>query len=117
MSAPSGKPSPEGPRRTSGIVEAMAIEDEDTVTTAQDVPIIDVPASPSERSRSDKREVAALVPNAALQPQTDATRFSHRGYNIHATREGMPSGSNHGPTVQNEFHSANTMNLHQTQNK
>ena len=107
MSAPSGKPSPEGPRRTSGISEAMAIEDEDTVTTAQDVPIIEVPESPSERSRSEKRDVTALVPNAALQPQTDTTRFSHRGYNIHASREGMPSGSNHGPTVKNEFHSTN----------
>ena len=116
MSSPSGKPSPEGTRRSSRPVDAMAIEDADTVPVAGDVPIIEVPASPSERSRSEKREVAALVPNAALPPQTDTTRFSHRGYNIHATREGVPSGSNHVPTVQNEFHSTNTMNLNQTQN-
>ena len=94
----------------------MAIEDADNVPVAEEVPIIDVPASPSERSRSDKREVIALTSNVAVLPHGDATRFSHRGYNIHATREGMPSGSDHMPTVKNEFHSTNTMNLNQTQN-
>jgi len=86
MSAPSGKLSPEG-NRTSGPPEAMAIEDADADKAASDIPIETDLQSPSERSRSDKREVNALMPRgAALYPTmtqhgflTAGTTFTHPG--------------------------------------
>ena len=120
MSAPSGKPSPEG-TRPSGSRSAMAIENANTNQTAQDVPIVSESHTPSERSRSDKREVKVpLLPGAVL-PQSGAARFSHRGYDVHASREGMPADSNHVQMTKVEVHHHestevnNTMNLQQVQ--
>jgi len=76
MSAPSGKPSPEG-TRPSGTREAMAIEDADDDKTVSDVPIHTNSKTPSERSRSDKREVKIPLPPGAVMPQSGASRFSH----------------------------------------
>ena len=121
MPAPLGKPSPEG-SHPSGSPEAMAIEDADTNRTASDVPINDDPPSPSERSRSDKREVNALVPRGANMPHSDTTRFSHRGCDFHASQEGMPASSNHMQMNRTEIHNNessemhNTLNLSQAQN-
>ena len=46
----------------------MAIEDADTDKASSDIPIDTDLQSPSERSRSDKREVNALMPRGATQP-------------------------------------------------
>ena len=94
MSAPSGKPSPEGPRN-SGNPQAMAIRDADDRQTEIDITSHTTSQTPSERSRSDKREVRAPLPPGAVMPQSGAPRFSHRGYDYHASREGMPAGSHH----------------------
>ena len=121
MSAPSGKPSPEGPRN-SGNREAMAIRDADNDQTASDVPIHTTSQTPSERSLSDKREVRTPLPPGAVMPQSGASRFSHRGYDFHASREGMPAGSHHVQSNRLEVHHHettevnNTMNLQQVQN-
>ena len=93
-------------------------------------PEIDVPShttsqTPSERSRSDKREVRAPLPPGAVLPQSGASRFSmfsRRGYDYHASREGMPAGSHHVQSNKLEVHHHemtevnNTMNLQQVQN-
>lgn len=71
----------------------MAIEDADTGENASVVPITVESSSPSERSRSDKREKASKASQAAVMPLTDATRFSHRGFDYHACREGLPTDS------------------------
>ena len=94
MSAPFGKPSPEG-SRDSGIHQAMAIEDADNGQTGNNAPSHTTSQTPSERSRSDKREVRVPLPPGAVVPQSGAQRFSHRGYDFHASREGMPAGSHH----------------------
>ena len=95
MFAPSGSPSPEG-TRPSGIAQAMALEYADTGENASVVPITVVSSSPSERSHSDKREKASKASQVTVMPLTDATRFSHRGFDYHASREGLPTDSNHG---------------------
>jgi len=121
MSAPSGKPSPEG-SNPSGLSEAMAIEDADTNKTAGEILIEDDLQTPSERSRSDKREVNALVRRGANQPHVDTARFSHRRYDYHASREGMPVSSSHMHMNRTEIHNQepsevhNTMNISQVQN-
>ena len=121
MSAPFGKPSPEGSRE-SGIHQAMAIEDAGNGQTGNDVPSHTTSQTPSERSRSDKREVRVPLPPGAVVPQSGAQRFSHRGYDFHASREGMPAGSHHvqSNTVEVHHHEMtevnNTMNLRQVQN-
>ena len=121
MSAPSGKPSPEGTRQ-SGTRQAMAIEDADDDKTVSDTPIHTTSQTPSERSRSDKREVKIPLPPGAVMPQSGASRFSHRGYDFHASREGMPAGSHHVQSNKLEVHHHettevnNTMNLQQVQN-
>ena len=115
MSAPSGKPSPEG-TRSSGVVEAMAIEDADTDKTAEDVPVGSGTQTPSERSRSDKREVNTLMSRGATLPQPDTTRFSHRGYDFHASREGMPASSAHMHLNHTEVHHHETSEVHNTMN-
>ena len=121
MSAPFGKPSPEG-SRNSGNHQAMAIEDADNGQTGNDVPSHTTSQTPSERSRSDKREVRAPLPPGAVMPQSGASRFSHRGYDFHASREGMPAGSHHVQSNKLEVHHHemtevnNTMNLQQVQN-
>ena len=70
MSAPSGKPSPEG-TRPSGVVQAIAIEDADTDKAANEVPIGSDAQTPSEGARSDKREVNALTQRGAILPHSD----------------------------------------------
>ena len=121
MSAPPGKPSPGG-THPSGVAQAMAIEDADDSKTASDNPINTNSQTPSERSRSDKREVRVPLPPGAVVPQSGAQRFSHRGYDFHASREGMPAGSHHvqSNTVEVHHHEMtevnNTMNLQQVQN-
>ena len=77
MSAPFGKPSPEG-SRDSGIHQAMAIEDADNGQTGNDVPSHTTSQTPSERSRSDKREVRVPLPPGAVVPQSGARGF-HTG--------------------------------------
>ena len=119
MSAPSGKPSPEG-TRSSDVKKAMAIQDADTGENASVVPISVESSSPSERSRSDKREVAPKASQVAVLPLNDAARFLHRGYDYHASRKGMPTGSNHmqpshAEVYFQESHVQNTLNLNQTQ--
>ena len=120
MSAPFGKPSPEGSRE-SGIHQAMAIEDADYGQTGNNAPSHTTSQTPSERSRSDKREVRVPLPPGAVVPQSGAQRFSHRGYDFHASREGMPAGSHHvqSNTVEVHHHEMtevnNTMNLRQVQ--
>ena len=94
MFAPSGSPSPEG-TRPSGIAQAMALEYADTGENASVVPITVESSSPSERSRSDKREKASKASQVAVMPLTDATRFSQRGFDYHASCEGLPTDSNH----------------------
>ena len=74
------------------IAQAMAIEDADTGENASVVPITVESSSPSERSRSDKREKASKASQVTVMPLTDATRFLHRGFDYHASREGMPTG-------------------------
>ena len=87
-----------------------------------DVPSHTTSQTPSERSRSDKREVRAPLPPGAVMPQSGASRFSHRGYDYHASREGMPAGSHHVQSNKLEVHHHemtevnNTMNLQQVQN-
>ena len=53
----------------------MAIEDADTGENASVVPITVESSSPSERSRSDKREKASKASQVAVMPLTDAARF------------------------------------------
>ena len=113
MSAPSGKPSPEG-TRPSGVVQAIAIEDADTDKAANEVPIGSDAQTPSEGARSDKREVNALTQRGAILPHSDTTRFSHRGYDIHASREGMPASSAHMHMNQTEVHHHETSEMHNT---
>ena len=121
MSAPSGKPFPEGPRNA-GNSQAMAIRDADDRQTEIDITSHTTSQTPSERSRSDKREVRAPLPPGAVMPQSGAPRFSHRGYDYHASREGMPAGSHHVQSNKLEVHHHemtevnNTMNLQQVQN-
>ena len=111
MSAPSGKPSPEG-TRVSGTDQAMAIEDADNDGTVSDISIHASSQAPSERSRSDKREVRVPHPPGAIVPQVSALRFTHRGPDHHASREGMPAGSRHvhANTVEVHHHETNEMN-------
>ena len=73
MSAPPGKPSPGG-THPSGVSQAMAIEDADDSKTASDNPINTNSQTPSERSRSDKREVRVPLPPGAVVPQSGAQR-------------------------------------------
>ena len=115
MSAPSGKPSPEG-TRPSGVVQAMAIKGADTDKIANEVPIGSDTQTPSERSRSDKREVHTLTRRGATLPHSDTTRFSHRGYDFHASREGMPASSAHMHMNQVEVHHHETSAMHNTMN-
>ena len=115
MFAPSGKPSPEG-TRSSDVNQAMAIQDADTGENASVVPITVESSSPSERSRSDKREKASKASQVAVMPLTDATRFPHRGFDYHASREGLPTDSNHVQPSHAELHFQephvqNTLNL------
>ena len=70
----------------------MALEDADNASA---VPITTGATSPSERSRSDKREVVPKALQVASVPRHDATRFSHRGYDFHASREGLPNDPDH----------------------
>ena len=92
----------------------MAIEDADTDKTAEDVPVGSGTQTPSERSRSDKREVNTLMSRGATLPQPDTTRFSHRGYDFHASREGMPASSGHMHMNQTEVHHHETSETHNT---
>ena len=69
----------------------MALEDADKTDNASAVPITTEATSPSERSRSDKREVVPKASQVASVPRHDAARFSHRGYDFHAFREGLPT--------------------------
>ena len=94
----------------------MAIEDADTDKTAEDVPVGSVTQTPPERSRSDKREVNTLMSRGATLPQPDATRFSHRGYDFHASREGMPASSAHMHLNHTEVHHHETSEVHNTMN-
>ena len=100
----------------------MAIEDADNGQTGNNAPSHTTSQTPSERSRSDKREVRVPLPPGAVVPQSGAQRFSHRGYDFHASREGMPAGSHHvhSNTVEVHHHETtevnNTMNLRQVQN-
>ena len=120
MSAPAGKPSP-GDSRTSGVSQAMALEDADDKTVS-DNPANTNSLTPSERSRSDKREIRTPLPPGAVVPHSGAQRFSHRGYDFHASREGMPAGSHHMQSNVVEVHHHemnevnNTMHLQQVQN-
>ena len=85
MSAPSGKPSPQG-TRPSGLIETMAIENADTDKAANDIPIESDADTPSERSRSDKREVNALMSRGPVLPQNNTTPFS-RARQSNATKD------------------------------
>ena len=93
--------------RTSGIVEAMALEDADRTDDASAVPITTEAKSPCERSRSDKREVVHKASQVASVPGHDATRFSHRGRDFHASREGLPNGPDLCIRVMPSFNSKN----------
>ena len=113
MSAPSGKPSPEGTRE-SGIRQAMAIEDADNDRTVSDASIHTNSQTPSERSRSDKREIRVPHLPGAIMPQGGALRFSHRGLDYHASREGMPADSNRIQSTKVEVHNHETTEVHNT---
>ena len=109
MSAPSGKPSPEG-TRPSGLIETMAIENADTDKAANDIPIESDAHTPSERSRSDKRERCTIL------PQNETTQFSHRGYDFHASREGLPASSAHMHMSKTEVHHHERSEVHKKMN-
>lgn len=98
----------------------MSLEDADRTDDASAVPITTEATSPSERSRSDKREVVSKASQVAPVPHHDATRFSRGGYEFHAFWEGLPNGPDHVRSHHAEFqfqesqvHS--TLNLNQTQ--
>ena len=121
MSAPSGPPSPEG-NNPSGSVNAMAIEDADAGETASVVPITVESSCPSERSRSDKRGNASKVSQAAVLPLSDASRFSHRGFEFPTSREGLPTDSSHVQPANAEFHVRGSdvrdyLNINQTRHR
>ena len=120
MSAPSGSPSPEG-NNPSGLSNAMALEDADANIAASDTTITVESSCPSERSRSDKRGNTSKVSQVAVQPLTDASRFSYRGFEFHASREGLPTDSTHVQSANAEFHVHETnvqnhLSVNQTQN-
>ena len=99
----------------------MAIEDADATETASATPITVESSCPSERSRSDKRGNTSKVSQVAVVPPNDASRFSHRGFEFHASREGLPTDSNHVQPANAEFHVhetnvQNNLSINQTQN-
>eukprot|EP00435_Cladocopium_sp_Y103_P016268 s2501_g4.t1 len=73
------------------------------------------------RSRSEKGEPKTAAPRAAVSLRSEAARFSHRGFECAASREGLPVGSNHLHMNRTEIHNqessqiSNTLNINQSQ--
>eukprot|EP00435_Cladocopium_sp_Y103_P069313 s659_g33.t1 len=85
-------------------------------------PVAEFPVlTPFERSRSKKGGPKTAAPSAAIMPRSEAARFSHRGFEFAASREGLPVGSHHLHVSRTEINNIestqvnNTLNINQSQ--